>query len=181
MQDKTGKINVDDLKETCFQFSVPLEQDMLEMLIRWCRVEDEQSNLVHYPLFIQYINWKNTAPSDKLNSTTIGSIPSLQLANKLASTALVREPPDKTATAGDKDHAVASAEAVTSSDDGQQTAKQPPLLVRTPGGTYRTSSQTIGATISGISNINYPTCGVPTIRSDKAAPRIKRVSDNTVS
>ena len=146
------------------------------MLIKWCRV-DEQPSLVQYPLFMQYINWKTTAPSDKLNSTTIGSIPSLQLASKLSSIKPVQQSTDQTASTG-KDQGVSTA---TASDDGQQTARQAPLLVRTPGGSYRTSSQTIGATVGGISNTTYPTCGVPTIRSDKAAPRIKRVSDNTVS
>lgn len=182
VQDKTGKINVDTLQEICFQFRVPLEQDMLEMLIKWCRVE-EQPGLVQYPLFIHFINWKTTAPSDKLNSTTIGSIPSLQLASKLAGTKLVHQSPDQTADAG-KDQPAASGTTAADqagSDDGQQTARQAPLLVCTPGDSYRTSSQTIGATVGGISNTNYPTCGVPTIRSDKAAPRIKRVSDNTVS
>ena len=153
------------------------------MLIKWCTVE-EQPDLVQYPLFIHYINWKTTAPSDKLNSTAIGSIPSLQLASKLAGTKLVHQSPDQTADAG-KDQAAASgtivADQAGSDDHGQQTARQAPLLVRTPGDSYRTSSQTIGATVGGISNTNYPICGVPTIRSDKAAPRIKRVSDNTVS
>lgn len=155
---------------------------MLDMLIRWCRV-DKQPSLVNYPLLIHYMNWKNNAPSDKLNSTTIGSIPSLQLANKLANTTLTHESPDKIAGDG-KDEATGATTAdqpATSSDDGEQPIKQMPPLVCTPGGNYRTSSQTIGATVGSISNLNYPTCGVPTIRSDKAAPRIKRVSDNTVS
>ena len=151
------------------------------MLIKWCRV-DEQPSLVQYPLFMQYVNWKTTAPSDKLNSTTIGSIPSLQLASKLSSIKPVQQSTDQTASTG-KDQRVSTATAdQPAADDVQQTARQrAPLLVRTPGGSYRTSSQTIGATVGGISNTNYPTCGVPTIRSDKAAPRIKRVSDNTVS
>ena len=183
LQDRSGKINVDVLQEICFQFRVPLEQDMLEMLIRWCRVEDEP-NLVQYPLFIQYMNWKNIAPSDKLNSTTIGSIPSVQLASKLANTTLGQQSVNKKITSDNKDQAVRDAEqtAASSTHDREQTAsQQAPLLMHTPGGGYRTSSHTIGATVGNISNMNYPTCGVPTIRSDKAAPRIKRVSDNTVS
>lgn len=181
-------INMDVLQEICFQFRVPLEQDMLEMLIRWCKVEDDPT-LVHYPLFIQYTNWKNNTPSDKLNSTTIGSIPSLQLANKLANVTLVQESSlnkSTIATADGRDSADVTAAVVADKvatspvhgdNDMKQTANQAPLTAAH----YRTSSQTIGATVGNISNINYPTCGVPTIRSDKAAPRIKRVSDNTVS
>lgn len=184
LQENTGTISGDVVQEICFQFRVPLEQDMLEMLMRWCRAESDPS-LVHYPLLIQFMNWKSIPPSDKLNSTTIGSIPSLQLASKLASTTLRQETPgDKvtTTTAGDKDQAASATvvpdQTATSSDD---VTKQAPLLVHSPTNNYRTSSQTIGATVGNISNNNYPTCGVPTIRSDKAAPRIKRVSDNTVS
>ena len=124
---------------------------MLEMLIKWCRV-DEQPNLVQYPLFMQYINWKTTAPSDKLNSTTIGSIPSLQLASKLSSIKPVQQSTDQTASTGkDQRVSIATAADQPASDDGQQTARQAPLLVHTPGGSYRTSSQTIGATVGGIS------------------------------
>ena len=157
------------------------------MLIRWCRVGDEP-NLVQYPLFIQYMNWKSIAPSDKLNSTTIGSIPSVQLANRLANTTLGQQFTDKKTMADNKDQTVSDAAeqtvASTATHDGEQTeSQQAPLVMRSPaaGDSYRTSSQTIGATVGNITNMNYPSCGVPTIRSDKAAPRIKRVSDNTVS
>ena len=131
------------------------------------------------------MNWKNIAPSDKLNSTTIGSIPSVQLADKLANTTLGQQSTNKkTTTDNNKDQAVGAAEqtVASSTHDGEQTdSQQAALLMRTTGNSYRTSSHTIGATVGDISNMNYPTCGVPTIRSDKAAPRIKRVSDNTVS
>ena len=157
------------------------------MLIRWCRVGDEP-NLVQYPLFIHYMNWKSIAPSDKLNSTTIGSIPSVQLANRLANTTLGQQSTDKKTMADNKEQTVSDAAeqtvASTAAHDEEQTgSQQAPLLMRSPaaGDSYRTSSQTIGATVGNITNMNYPTCGVPTIRSDKAAPRIKRVSDNTVS
>ena len=181
LQEKSGIINVDVLKEICFQFRVPLEQDMLEMLIRWCRVGPDEPDLIQYPLLVQFMNWKNIAPSDKLNSTTIGSIPSVQLANKLTNITLGQQSPNKKTTADNKDEAVDAEQTAASSHNEEQTAQQAPLLMRTPGGSYRTSSQTIGATVGSIGNMNYPTCGVPTIRSDKAAPRIKRVSDNTVS
>ena len=46
---------------------------------------------------------------------------------------------------------------------------------------YRTSSEMIKATVGRTPTLNYRTYGVPTIRSDLPAPRIKRVSDHTVS
>lgn len=45
---------------------------------------------------------------------------------------------------------------------------------------YHTSSEMIKATVGGVPTCNYRTYGVPTIRSDLPAPRIRRVSDHTV-
>ena len=46
---------------------------------------------------------------------------------------------------------------------------------------YRTSSQMIKATVGGVKLSTSMPHGVPTIRSDLPAPRIKRVGDHTVS
>ena len=46
---------------------------------------------------------------------------------------------------------------------------------------YHTSSEMIKATVGGVPAHNYRAYGVPTIRSDLPAPRIRRVSDHTVS
>ena len=46
---------------------------------------------------------------------------------------------------------------------------------------YHTSSEMIKATVGGVPTRNYRTYGVPTIRSDLPAPKIRRVSDHTVS
>ena len=43
----------------------------------------------------------------------------------------------------------------------------------------KTSSQAIAATVGGISTRDFPSFGVPTVRSDLPAPRVKRVSDYT--
>ena len=166
-----GVIGIESLQELFFQFGVPLEEDMLKMLISWCRVPDT-TDLVHYPLLLHYINWKDSLPSDKLNSTTIGSIPSVQLASKMAAGSSTED------ATGKDQQAMSPKEVIVKSPPSQK--QDQPVLVRTPGGSYRTSSQVIGATVGNISNARYPTCGVPTIRADKAAPRIKRVSDNTV-
>ena len=45
---------------------------------------------------------------------------------------------------------------------------------------YHTSSEMIKATVGGVPTLNYRTYGVPTIRSDLPAPRIRRVADHTV-
>lgn len=46
---------------------------------------------------------------------------------------------------------------------------------------YKLSSQLYKSTTGDLSTHNYRIFGVPTIRTDLAAPRLKRVSDNKVS
>ena len=46
---------------------------------------------------------------------------------------------------------------------------------------YLTSSQTIKAVVGGVPTQSYQVYGVPTIRSDLPAPRIRRVGERTVS
>ena len=46
--------------------------------------------------------------------------------------------------------------------------------------TYKTSSQAYKATTGDLSTHNYRIFGVPTIRSDLPAPRLKRISDHKV-
>lgn len=43
----------------------------------------------------------------------------------------------------------------------------------------KTSSQAISATVGGVSTRDFPSFGVPTVRSDLPAPKVKRVSDYT--
>ncbi|XP_075684731.1 EF-hand domain-containing family member B [Rhinoderma darwinii] len=44
---------------------------------------------------------------------------------------------------------------------------------------YQTSSSMIDAVVGGPGSSCYPTCGIPTIRSDLAPPRFRRISDRT--
>uniref|UniRef100_A0A8C9F9G4 EFHB C-terminal EF-hand domain-containing protein n=1 Tax=Pavo cristatus TaxID=9049 RepID=A0A8C9F9G4_PAVCR len=44
---------------------------------------------------------------------------------------------------------------------------------------YQTTSSQYNAVVGGLPTNNYPVCGVPTIRSDIPAPRIRRISDRT--
>jgi len=55
----------------------------------------------------------------------------------------------------------------------------PPLTAqidRNIGG-HRTSSAMLNATVGGVSSKGYRTYGVPTVRTDLAAPRFRRISD----
>ncbi|KAM8967084.1 EF-hand domain-containing family member B [Pelodytes ibericus] len=44
---------------------------------------------------------------------------------------------------------------------------------------FRTSSSKINAIVGGPSSASYRTCGIPTVRTDLAAPRIRRIGDRT--
>uniref|UniRef100_A0A5F9D758 EF-hand domain family member B n=1 Tax=Oryctolagus cuniculus TaxID=9986 RepID=A0A5F9D758_RABIT len=44
---------------------------------------------------------------------------------------------------------------------------------------YTTTSSEISAVVGAVPSVCYPICGIPTIRSDIPAPRIRRISDRT--
>ena len=44
-------------------------------------------------------------------------------------------------------------------------------------GDHRTSSAVVSATVGGVSSRGYRTYGIPTIRTDIAAPNVRRISD----
>lgn len=68
MQDSCGRIAADEVRETCFQFNVPLNPDMLELLMTWCMVGEEEGGGcegVMYQEMVQLLNWK-TEVADSL-------------------------------------------------------------------------------------------------------------------
>uniref|UniRef100_A0A8B9QQL5 EFHB C-terminal EF-hand domain-containing protein n=1 Tax=Anas platyrhynchos TaxID=8839 RepID=A0A8B9QQL5_ANAPL len=83
----------------------------------------------------------------------------------------------------------------TNTDD-EPLLKQEDLVLKEPGSSektpktltrptdsvfadYQTTSSQYNAVVGGLPTTYYPVCGIPTIRSDIPAPRIRRISDRT--
>lgn len=147
-QDGSGMISHDEIRETCFQFNMPLTPEMLEMIIRWCTGEAG----VVYSDLVTLINWKISLEQDFVDKITQQS-------------------------AGHAHGDITSPSVVPAGHSLPHSTAPSPLLMTN----YRTSSQMFKATVGGVKLSNSRSHGVPTIRSDLPAPRIKRVGDHTVS
>jgi len=60
------------IRDTFFQFDVPLSKDMLEMLMHWCSVKyDEHRDKAAYEEMILLMDWKNQVEYDRLVHTKV--------------------------------------------------------------------------------------------------------------
>ncbi|CAC5414683.1 EF-hand domain-containing family member B [Mytilus coruscus] len=152
--DKDGKgvIDINDLREVCIQYHLPLEPELLEQLLDSC--DSNRDGAIDYVEFSNFLNWKDKMksglpdkPGTPLNSSRSKSAVSDDLVRK----------------------SVHSAES---------TPRRLKLQIDRAIGDHRTSANMINAVVGGVSTRDYRTYGVPTIRTDIHAPRIRRVDDN---
>ncbi|XP_038047870.1 EF-hand domain-containing family member B-like [Patiria miniata] len=130
-----GKIDIQELRSCCSQFSLPIEPELLEQLIDYC--DNNKDGYIDYAEFANFLNWK-----DKMQQGV--------------------EPPP----VGERPEQAA--------EDVERLNKQIDQSI----GEHRTSASMINAVVGGVSTKDYRMYGIPTIRSDLSAPRIKRISDN---
>ncbi|XP_783931.2 EF-hand domain-containing family member B [Strongylocentrotus purpuratus] len=135
-----GKIDINELRLCCDQFSLPIEPELLEQLILYC--DANTNGCIDYFEFANFLNWK-----DKMNEGETLTNP--------ASAAVKGE----------------------SQESKEGTPERLKKQIDQAIGGHRTSAQMINAVVGGVSTKGYRTYGVPTVRSDIAAPRTKRISD----
>ena len=74
MKDKSGRISLDELREVCIQFNLPVEPVLLESLMAYSDVDNDGQ--INYNEFANFLNWKDKMPSGgigkTLNATTKG-------------------------------------------------------------------------------------------------------------
>ncbi|NXH93115.1 EFHB protein, partial [Edolisoma coerulescens] len=160
-----GIIHKEILRKILFQLNVNLDDELLDSLFDCCDLDKD--GLINYRDFANFLNWK-----DKMG---------------------VKEFEEKIITKGKKLDAYLPKD--TNKDD-EPLPKQEDLVLKEPGSSektpkplarstdcvytnYQTSSSLYNAVVGGIPASCYPLCGIPTIRSDIPAPRIRRLSDTT--
>ena len=57
MQNKDGKIDIQELKACCGQFNLPIEPELLEQLISYC--DNNNDGSIDYAEFANFLNWKD--------------------------------------------------------------------------------------------------------------------------
>jgi len=61
LQDNSGKISLDELREVCIQFILPVEPELLESMFAYCDVDGDGQ--INYDEFANFLNWKDKMPS----------------------------------------------------------------------------------------------------------------------
>lgn len=70
LQDNSGKISLDELREVCIQFNLPIEPELLESTLAYCDVDGDGQ--INYDEFANFLNWKDKMPSGGIKSTLTG-------------------------------------------------------------------------------------------------------------
>ncbi|XP_010083815.1 PREDICTED: EF-hand domain-containing family member B, partial [Pterocles gutturalis] len=161
-----GMIDKDDLRKSCLQLNLNLDDELLDSLFDYCDL-DKDGQINHLE-FANFLNWK-----DKMS---------------------VKEFEEKIITKGKKRDAPVLPEDTKTNDE--TLLKQEVLVLKEPGNSeetlktltrstdrvftnYQTTSSQYNAVVGGLPTTCYPVCGVPTIRSDIPAPQIRCISDRT--
>uniref|UniRef100_UPI003AAABBA9 EF-hand domain-containing family member B n=1 Tax=Centroberyx gerrardi TaxID=166262 RepID=UPI003AAABBA9 len=171
--DKKGKgmIDREDLLEVCQQFDLDLSGPVLDDLMDYC--DTDRDGLINFLEFANFLNWKDKMPINTVEQRIITnerrtSTAPADMQRKPSSGSV--EPPGSEALVKPEDLEPVEA---GSSLKTLRTLRRP----RTVPDHFTTSSSLIRAIVGGPSTTNWRTYGIPTVRTDLPAPRVKRISD----
>ncbi|XP_057595947.1 EF-hand domain-containing family member B [Hippopotamus amphibius kiboko] len=163
-----GAIDKAELREACDQASLHLDEVLLDQLFEYCDVDND--GLINYLEFANFLNWKDKTP--------------------------LKEYEERVIIKGRKPDCANPAEANVEESEPALLIKPEDIVLKEPGSSektlrtllrpsdkvsdhYKTTSSEISAAVGAVPSTCYPIYGVPTIRSDIPAPRIRRISDRT--
>ncbi|CAI5661808.1 EF-hand domain-containing family member B isoform X2 [Oreochromis niloticus] len=167
--DKKGKgmIDKEDLRAVCHQFQLNVSESVLDDVMDYC--DTDKDGLINFLEFANFLNWKDKMPinsreqciitNERQTSSAPGNIESVT-AQLPACRALI-EPEDL--------EPVEPGSSLKTVRSLRQTRAAPDH--------FRTTSSLIGAAGAGRFPSDGRTYGIPSVRSDLPAPRIKRVGD----
>eukprot|EP00117_Sycon_ciliatum_P027605 scpid62205/ scgid22387/ EF-hand domain-containing family member B len=158
----TGKIDVLQLREICEEYGLPAEDDVLLTLVDWCDADGD--GLIDYDDFADFLNWRSKMPEAPLQRL---------MQPEFSGTS--RSPSNPSSNAGSGRTSVASTPPTA---DGKRKKSGRSVRQIDPNvGGYFTWSRQTNSVVGGVRTEGWRSYGVPTIRSDLAAPRLRRVSD----
>ncbi|XP_042346837.1 EF-hand domain-containing family member B [Plectropomus leopardus] len=165
-----GMIDKEDLLAVCRQFQLDVSRPVLDDLMDYC--DRDKDGLINFLEFANFLNWKDKMPinsreqciltNERQTSTAPANIEKklpLESEQLSASQALIKPDDLESIKPG-------------SSLKTLRTLRRP----REAPDHFKTTSTLIGS-VSDPSSSNSRTYGVPSVRSDLPAPRLKRVSD----
>jgi len=164
--DGKGKITLDNLRTVCIKYRLPVDADILERVFDYC--DEDKDGMISYLEFANFLNWKEKLPT---GLDDLGYPPMLMGIDCKTQKFLDSIPPNKL---------VNDADLVPKTPaSGEVTPRNITKQIDGNVGNHSTSNGMYNAVCGpdGISTTAFHTYGVPTIRSDLPAPRIKRVDD----
>ncbi|NXM00394.1 EFHB protein, partial [Tyrannus savana] len=161
-----GMIDKENLRKSCFQVNLNLDDELLDSLFDCCDLDKD--GLINYLEFTSFLNWKNKTAVKEFEEKIIAK-------GKKLCACLVPEDTQR------KDEPQAQQEdlMLKEPESSEKTPKPPTKPTDRVFASYQTTSSQYNAVVGGLPLSCYPMCGIPTIRSDIPAPRIRRLSDTT--
>ncbi|XP_060681497.1 EF-hand domain-containing family member B isoform X1 [Hemiscyllium ocellatum] len=152
-----GKIDHEELRDVCIQFNLNLDPKLIDQLIEYC--DTEGKGTINFLEFANFLNWKDKMPLGEIEQKIItkGNVPTEEGSGLVASEDII--PLDIGSSAK-------TLRTITRKEDRSN-------------GHYWKMSSLINGVVGSYSPSDYQTYGVPTIRTDLAAPRFRRISDTT--
>ncbi|XP_015441255.1 EF-hand domain-containing family member B [Pteropus alecto] len=163
-----GVIDKAELWEACDQANLHLDEKLLDQLFDYCDVDND--GLINYLEFANFLNWKDKMPLKEYEERVIIKGRKPDCANPAESNVEASEPT-----------LLIKPEDIVLKEPGSS-ERTPRTLLRPRdkvSSHYKTTSSEISAVVGAVPSPCYPIYGVPTIRSDIPAPRIRRISDRT--
>ncbi|NXF81221.1 EFHB protein, partial [Sclerurus mexicanus] len=161
-----GMIDKDNLRKSCFQLNLNLDDELLDYLFDCCDLDKD--GLINYLEFANFLNWKDKMAVKEFEEKIITK-------GKKLGTCLVPEDTQR------KDEPLPKQDDLMLKEPESSEKTPKPLTKATDRvfTSYQTTSSQYNAVVGGLPMSCYPTCGIATIRSDIPAPRIRRLSDTT--
>ncbi|PKU48434.1 ef-hand domain-containing family member b [Limosa lapponica baueri] len=159
-----GMIDKNDLRKSCYQFNLNLDDELLDSLFDYCDLDKD--GLINYLEFANFLNWKDKMAVKEFEEKIITK-------GKNLGAPILPEDTNVEPLLNQEDLELKEA---------GSSEKTPKTLTRSTDhvfANYQTTSSQYNAVVGGLPTTCYPVCGVPTIRSDIPAPRIRRISDRT--
>jgi len=156
-KDKSGTIDINELREICLKFNLPVQTDLLEMLLECCDINNDKQ--IDYVEFANFLNWKDKMLSGFRN-------------NK------VESGKEKSESDRYEEKIINKAQRSGMLVDSSEPVVLQKQIDQSPTD-YVTSSSQINGNIKNNFTTDLQPYGTPTIRSDLPAPRIRRIGDNT--
>ncbi|KAK3735039.1 hypothetical protein RRG08_001829 [Elysia crispata] len=164
--DGKGKITLSDLRNVCIKYRLPVDLDILDKVLDYC--DADKDGMINYLEFANFLNWKEKMPT---GLEDMGPPP------MLIGMGLGNQPTETIPLTG---KLIEDADMIPkSAQSSELTPRHIQKQVDVSVGNHSTSNSMYNAVVGpgGISTRDFRTYGVPTIRSDLSAPRIKRVDD----